>query len=175
MTNTAGKIMPIPRGEYVSISVYNILDMVRYGNSLWMAKKNQLKNVTPSKENSDSWMLILEESDGGELGATVTELQDSVFALTSKIAALEDLIAKTSQGVKVIIGDSEPTDCNVLWYNTNYQNNITDSIETVMLDIGEVTDESVLSIQVNDEDYSITNTETPQQVDDETYSFIINY
>ena len=101
--------------------------------------------------------------------------QTDIESLIAKVTLLEQTINSGANKMQVVIGDTEPTECNVLWYNTNYQNNITDSIETVMLDIGEVTDESVLSIQVNDEDYSITNTETPQQVDDETYSFIINY
>lgn len=160
MPNTAGKIMPIPRGEYASIAIYSILDMVRYNNCLWIAKKNNLKGVIPSNANADSWMLAFEETN--------------IDVLESKVAILEQQIVNASS-LQIVIGDSEPTDCNVLWYNTNYQNNITESTETVMLDIGEVTDETVLSIQVNDEDYSITNTEDPQQVDDETYQFIINY
>lgn len=141
MKNTAGKILPMPRGEYSSIATYNNIDIVRYDNSLWIAKKSNLKGIPPSKDNSEFWMLAIEESDVGELRSTITEMQSKIEELEEQINAYHD----------------------------------TNTSETVMLDIGEVTEDSIIVAQIGNESYSVENAETPQQVDNETYSFIINH
>lgn len=126
MGGVAGRIMPLPKGEYTSISVYNILDMVRYANCLWIAKKNQIVNVTPSKENEDTWMQVTELSDIDVIRNNVTELKSSVSiaqtnitALSSKVDGLEARIPTGPQGSSVVISDTEPEACNTLWINTS--------------------------------------------------------
>lgn len=126
MGGVAGRIMPLPKGEYASISVYNMLDMVRYDNCLWIAKKNQIVNVTPSKENEDTWMQVTELSDIDVIRNSVTELKSSVSiaqtditALSSKVDSLEAQIPTGPQGSSVVISDTEPEACNTLWINTS--------------------------------------------------------
>lgn len=140
MGGIAGRVMPLPKGEYTSISVYNTLDMVRYNNCLWMAKKNQIVNVTPSKENEDAWMQITELSDIDVIRNNIAELKNSasvaqtditalrsdvnnldsnVDALSSKIDDLETQIPTGPLGSLVTIGDTEPETCNTLWFNTS--------------------------------------------------------
>ena len=126
MGGVAGRIMPLPKGEYTSISVYNMLDMVRYDNCLWIAKKNQIVNVTPSKENEDTWMQVTELSDIDVIRNNVAELQSSVSiaqtnitTLSSKVDSLEAQIPTGPQGSSVVISDTEPEACNTLWINTS--------------------------------------------------------
>lgn len=126
MGGVAGRIMPLPKGEYTSISVYNILDMVRYDNCLWIAKKNQIVNVTPSKEHEDTWMQVTELSDidvirNDILGlkSSVSVAQTNIETLSSKVDGLEAQIPTGPQGGLVVIGDTEPETCNTLWFNTS--------------------------------------------------------
>ena len=126
MGGVAGRIMPLPKGEYTSISVYNILDMVRYDNCLWIAKKNQIVNVTPSKEHEDTWMQVTELSDIDAirndilgLKGSVSVAQTNIETLSSKVDGLEAQIPTGPQGGLVVIGDIEPETCNTLWFNTS--------------------------------------------------------
>ena len=126
MGGVAGRIMPLPRGDYTSITVYNILDMVRYDNCLWIAKKNQIVDVTPSKENEEYWMQATELSDVdviknsvAEMKDTVTGVQNDVNALDLRIGSLENQSSTGTNGVPVVIGDTEPEAFNTFWFNTS--------------------------------------------------------
>ena len=137
MGGVAGRIMPLPKGNYTSISVYNILDMVRHDNCLWIARKSQLVDVTPSKENSDSWMQVTELSDIDVIRNNIRELMTSVDAaevnidtLTAELNVLKERVESGGQqGSVVVIGDTEPSECNVLWFDTS-QSTATESGET---------------------------------------------
>lgn len=168
LMNSAGKILPIPKGEYSSISTYSMLDMVRYQNCLWIAKKSQLKDIAPSKDNADSWMLLIEDTDTDVLASIVAELQ-------TKIASLEKALNEGTGKAQIVIGDDEPTECNVLWYDTLGKGSTTESVETVLLDLGELTEDAIMTIQTDDSANSIVNADPPQRLKDDVYSFNINY
>lgn len=56
----AGRVMPRPRGDYNTATVYNILDIVVHNEKPWICKQNNTVNVEPSLENSESWMLLID-------------------------------------------------------------------------------------------------------------------
>lgn len=60
----AGRVMPLPRGEYDGTVTYNLLDFVTYNGSSYICKKESMGN-TPA-ENSEFWQLMaLKGSSGG--------------------------------------------------------------------------------------------------------------
>lgn len=56
----AGKVMPRARGAYSSSAVYDILDIVAYNNKPWISRKPNVCGVEPSKENAETWMLLVD-------------------------------------------------------------------------------------------------------------------
>ena len=54
-TQIIGKVTINPCGNYNSSTQYSILDLVTYGGSSYLAKKN-VKNITP--ENNNYWQLV---------------------------------------------------------------------------------------------------------------------
>ena len=59
----AGRIMPLPRGEYNSAVTYNLLDFVTHDGSSYICKKESAGN-TPS-ENSEYWQLMARKGSSG--------------------------------------------------------------------------------------------------------------
>lgn len=59
----AGRIMPLPRGEYNSAVTYNLLDFVTHDGSSYICKKESMGN-TPS-ENSEYWQLMARKGSSG--------------------------------------------------------------------------------------------------------------
>lgn len=70
MGGVAGKIMPRPMGEYDASTSYRILDIVTFGNKLWMAKKSNIVGIEPNTSKSEYWMLCL---DGMSIDAISSE------------------------------------------------------------------------------------------------------
>ena len=157
MGGVAGRIMPLPKGDYTSISMYNILDMVRHNNCLWIARKNQIVNVTPSKENEDTWMLVTELSD-------IDVIRNSVMDLSTKVNELEAQIPTGPQGSTVEIGDTEPDICNTLWFNTG----------TIQDQPSTNPDSITLMVSTEDGEFPVGNTDKPNQLDEDTVSLNIN-
>ena len=89
--NDAGKVTGIPRGEYDASVMYERLDIVRYNNAVWMAKKNA-KGVTPAE--GDYWMLCISQLVDDTLKP------DSVNAIQNKVvcAALDEKPSIVSTG-----------------------------------------------------------------------------
>ena len=52
---TAGKILIMPKGDYDSTKTYEILDLVRYGGTSWLAKKEVPVGITPTTSNEEYW------------------------------------------------------------------------------------------------------------------------
>ncbi len=93
---SAGKILIMPKGEYSADVVYEVLDLVRYNNCAWVAKKT-VTGIEPSDENDEYWHNLI-----GKEGAAV-----SVEAITNKqIDELDDSII-VDPGTSVISGISE--------------------------------------------------------------------
>lgn len=51
---SAGRILIIPRGEYDATTQYEMLDLVSFNGSSWLAKKDVL-GIEPSTDNSEYW------------------------------------------------------------------------------------------------------------------------
>lgn len=85
---SAGRILIMPRGEYVKDTVYEMLDLVRHNNQAWIAKKT-VTGIEPSADNSEYWHSLL-----GEIGTV------SVEAIT------EEQIDELDDAVVVAPGDS---------------------------------------------------------------------
>lgn len=52
----AGRVMPLPRGEYDGTVTYNLLDFVTYNGSSYICKKESMGN-TPA-ENNEFWQIL---------------------------------------------------------------------------------------------------------------------
>lgn len=82
MSASAGRVMIIPKGEYVSTETYQILDLVKDGSSAYIAKKTS-KNVKPSNDTTQTyWMRITEAPESVE-AQTVIDSFNAVFDMTS--------------------------------------------------------------------------------------------
>lgn len=55
----AGRVAPIPKGDWSKSESYEQLDLVTYDNKLWIAKQPSI-NIVPA--DGDYWMLCLEDS-----------------------------------------------------------------------------------------------------------------
>lgn len=53
----AGRVAIVPKGEYNSATAYKRLDLVRYNNAVYVAKK---ANTGVSPTNTDTWMLCIQ-------------------------------------------------------------------------------------------------------------------
>ena len=51
---SAGRILIIPKGEYDSGAKYEMLDLVHYNGTSWLAKKTAT-GIEPSDANSEYW------------------------------------------------------------------------------------------------------------------------
>ncbi len=51
---SAGRILIMPKGAYDSSKTYNMLDMVSYNGTTWIAKKT-VSGIEPSADNSEHW------------------------------------------------------------------------------------------------------------------------
>ncbi len=66
MSAIAGRVMPLPKGEYDSETTYRILDIVSYGNATYMAKTTTTGNLPT---NTSYWQEIV--SAVGTMSKTV--------------------------------------------------------------------------------------------------------
>lgn len=53
-TATAGRILIMPKGDYDASATYEMLDLVRYGGTSWLCKK-ECTNIVPSNDNEEYW------------------------------------------------------------------------------------------------------------------------
>lgn len=96
---TAGRILIMPKGAYDASVTYQILDLVSYNGTSWLAKKTNV-GITPSEENSEYWhnMFDLEiannlttEAAGKALDAAQGKKLADMFTNLIKIATLESV------------------------------------------------------------------------------------
>lgn len=57
----AGKILIVPKGNYSSNVSYEVLDLVKHNEVLWLAKKD-VTGVEPSDASEEYWFKIIDES-----------------------------------------------------------------------------------------------------------------
>lgn len=56
---SAGRILIMPKGNYDPSVTYEMLDMVHYNGTSWLAKKT-VSNIEPSAANSEYWHSMLD-------------------------------------------------------------------------------------------------------------------
>ena len=50
----------MPKGDYDSTKVYQMLDLVKHGGTSWLAKKEVPVGTAPTNENVEYWQNIFE-------------------------------------------------------------------------------------------------------------------
>lgn len=93
----AGKVMPLPRGEYDPAEVYMIIDMVTLNNKLWIAKQSNFSNQEPFK-GSEYWMLAV---DG------TTDVKSLEQLVTEKFEEYDGKFSTIEQAVDAKLNDME--------------------------------------------------------------------
>ena len=56
----AGRVMPLPKGEYNPGTVYEPLDIVTHSGRPWMCKKSNTVGIEPSTSAEEFWMLLVD-------------------------------------------------------------------------------------------------------------------
>lgn len=103
MTNIAGRILIIPKGDYDANASYSMLDLVSYNGTSWLARKDAT-GIEPSEANSEYWHELASmeiannlttEEEGYALDARQGKmLLDKVNALTTIVGKKVDNICK---------------------------------------------------------------------------------
>lgn len=75
---SAGRILIMPKGNYDSSATYEMLDMVHYNGTSWLAKKTA-KGIEPSEANNEYWQIVFDASP----------LLEEIEALKQRVSALE--------------------------------------------------------------------------------------
>ena len=81
---SAGRILIMPKGNYDSSVTYEMLDMVHYNGTSWLAKKTA-KGIEPSEANSEYWHNMFDLDIANNL--TTTEAGKALDARQGKILA----------------------------------------------------------------------------------------
>jgi len=75
---SAGRILIMPKGNYDSSATYEMLDLVYYNGTSWLAKKT-VKGIEPSEANNEYWQIVFDASP----------LLEEIEALKQRVSALE--------------------------------------------------------------------------------------
>ena len=78
----AGRILIMPKGAYDASKTYEMLDLVNYNGSSWLAKKT-CKGITPSDDATEYWQNMFDVSSAEieEIKATLLEHEANMEAL----------------------------------------------------------------------------------------------
>lgn len=71
---SAGRILIMPKGTYDSSITYEMLDLVKYKGTSWLAKKTAI-GIEPSIENNEYWQDVF---DSGSLEQIINELNSEL-------------------------------------------------------------------------------------------------
>lgn len=58
----AGRVLIVPKGDYNSATVYDVLDLVKHNNRPWLCKKPNTVGIEPTDNNSSYWQLLIDIS-----------------------------------------------------------------------------------------------------------------
>lgn len=125
----AGKVMPLPRGEYDPAEVYMIIDMVTLNNKLWIAKQSNFSNQEPFK-GSEYWMLAV---DG------TTDVKSLEQLVTEKFEEYDGKFSTIEQAVDAKLNDMEQnveTELATYAKGAGLEFSVIDGILTVTYDDG---------------------------------------
>lgn len=79
---SAGRILIMPKGNYDSSATYEMLDMVHYNGTSWLAKKTA-KGIEPSATNSEYWHSMFDLDIANNL--TTTDAGKALDARQGKV------------------------------------------------------------------------------------------
>ena len=115
----AGKVAITPKGDWNNIETYDKLDLVKYNNSLYIAKKSN-QNIIP--EDGDIWMLAVKSYDEEEFNKLITDVDDinrnlDIQGLLDKFdGKLDQAYYDVNNGTKAVHSDfvcnTNPISCN---------------------------------------------------------------
>ena len=135
---SAGRILIMPKGNYESSVTYEMLDMVHYKGTSWVAKRTA-KGIEPSDANSEYWYKMVgfniinnleTTEEGGALDARQGKvLDDKLDALEKNVSdalgEVEENIAAAFDGYKIFTATySGTTDTNGFFVDSNLSNDI---------------------------------------------------
>ena len=96
---SAGRILLIPKGDWVNDTTYEMLDWVRHNETSWVCKKN-CTGIEPSEENSENWFLIAKDGEG------ISSIVDMIGATADTDGARGYVPApKAGDEKKALLGD----------------------------------------------------------------------
>lgn len=91
----AGRILIIPRGEYLSTIAYKPLDMVLYNNDSWLCKK-EITGKEPSDANAEYWYRVTNVNDPIKAEALARQMADTQEAYERATADAQEASARES-------------------------------------------------------------------------------
>lgn len=62
----AGRVMPLPKGNYDPTEIYGTLDFVSHNNQLWMCTKQNTQGIEPTLANTNNWMFVISGTDASD-------------------------------------------------------------------------------------------------------------
>lgn len=78
---SAGRILIMPKGEYDASVTYEMLDLVFYGGTSWIAKKTVV-GIEPNETNTEYWHKLCESVDLTEIENRLKALEDEEIDLS---------------------------------------------------------------------------------------------
>lgn len=92
----AGRILIMPKGAYSATATYEMLDLVSYNGTSWLAKKT-CEGIEPSEANAEYWhnmfdLNVVNNLDATEEGGVLDARQGK--ALNDAITAIKDSLSE---------------------------------------------------------------------------------
>ena len=97
-----GRVLLIPRGNYINTDVYNRLDWVRYGGAAWVCKQDNTTGVLPSLSASE-WQVLAQDGTVGGWSSIANKPFETVGSGLLVNSSEELTIAKNMTTDKVTV------------------------------------------------------------------------
>ena len=104
---SAGRILIMPKGEYNSGTTYEMLDLVFYNGTSWLAKKTVV-GIEPSEANSEYWFKLCDTVDLSDIERRLTALENeenvdlTPYAKQSELENVENDLANLTTDVDTL-------------------------------------------------------------------------
>ena len=97
-----GRVLLMPKGNYINSDVYNRLDWVRYGGAAWVCKQDNTTGVIPSLSASE-WQVLAQDGTVGGWTSVLGKPFDTIGSGLSVNSSKELTVAKNMTTDKVTI------------------------------------------------------------------------